>query len=164
MQRAREGHPHEPFEGAHVSRAFIVLACALLWLPLIAGCHRTPDEEQVRRAIAAAADAARNNDADGVLAQVSKDFIGNEGDFDRRDLQRFLALRAFRHDSTGVLVGPVSVKWQGDRLIATFTLTLTGGQPGSLLPEHAAVYAMSTAWRREGSHWRCYSADWQQKF
>lgn len=164
MQRAREGHPHEPFEGAHVSRAFIVLACALLWLPLIAGCHRTPDEEQVRRAIAAAAGAARNNDADGVLAQVSKDFIGNEGDFDRRDLQRFLALRAFRHDSTGVLVGPVSVKWQGDRLIATFTLTLTGGQSGSLLPEHAAVYAMSTAWRREGSHWRCYSADWQQKF
>ena len=151
------------FERTRASRGFAALACALLCLPLLAGCHRTPDEEQVRQSITAAADAARNNDADGVLAQVSKDFIGNEGDFDRRDLQRFLALRAFRHDSTGVLVGPVSVKWQGERLIATFTLTLTGGSAGSLLPDNAAVYAITTAWRREGSHWRCYSADWQQK-
>lgn len=151
------------FERVCVSRGFAVLACVLLLLPLISGCHRTPDEEQVRQAIAAAADAARNNDAGGVLAQVSKDFIGNEGDFDRRDLQRFLALRALRQDNTGVLIGPVSVKWQGERLIATFALTLTGGKSGSLLPDHAAVYAMTTAWRREGSHWRCYSADWRQK-
>ncbi|HET6911752.1 MAG TPA: hypothetical protein VFH71_00205 [Rhodanobacteraceae bacterium] len=148
------------FEGARAGRGFIALACMLLCLPMLAGCHRTPDEDQVRQAISAAADAARNNDADGVLDQVSKDFIGNEGDFDHHDLQRLLALRAFRHDSTGVLVGPVSVKWQGERLVATFTLTLTGGPSDSLLPDHAAVYAMTTAWRREGSHWRCYSADW----
>ncbi|HET7556485.1 MAG TPA: hypothetical protein VFK08_00250 [Rhodanobacteraceae bacterium] len=148
------------FEGARVGRGIIALACMLLWLPMLAGCHRTPDEEQVRQAISTAAEAARNNDADGLLEQVSKDFIGNEGDFDRRDLQRFLALRAFRHDSTGVLVGPISVKWQGERLLATFTLTLAGGDSGGLLPDHAAVYAMTTAWRREGSHWRCYSADW----
>lgn len=39
------------------------------------------------------------------------------------------ALRAFRHDSTGVLIGPISIERQGDRLIATFTMTLTGGNP-----------------------------------
>lgn len=150
------------FKGARGCRGFALLACVLL-LSLTSGCHRTPDEEQVRQAIASAAKAARNNDAEGVLAHVSKDFVGNEGDFDHRDLQRFLVLRALRHDNTGVLVGPVSVKWQGERLIATFTLTLTGGNPRSLLPDRVGVYAMNTAWRREGSHWRCYSADWQRK-
>lgn len=151
-------------EGARVGRGFVALACALLWLPLIAACHRTPDEERVRQSISAAADAARNNDADGVLAQVSDDFVGNNGDLDRRGLKQMLALRAFRHDSTGVVLGPISVQRQGDRLIAKFTLTLTGGKPDSLLPDQADVFAMSTAWKREGGDWRCYSATWKQKF
>lgn len=140
-------------------RGFAVLIVLAL-LPALSACHHGSDEDQVRQAIASAVTAARDNDADGVLAQVSADFIGNNGDLDRRDLKRMLALRAFRHDSTGVLAGPISIERQGDRLIATFTLTLTGGKPDSLLPDHADVFAMSTAWKRESGHWRCYSAQW----
>jgi ketosteroid isomerase-like protein len=133
-------------------------------LPALSACHRGSDEDQVRQAIASAATAARNNDADGVLDHVSDDFTGNDGYLDRHGLKQMLALRAFRQDSTGVLVGPVSVERRGDRLIATFTLTLTGGKPGSLLPDQADVFAMSTAWKREGREWRCYSATWKRKF
>jgi ketosteroid isomerase-like protein len=136
----------------------------LLVLAALSACHHGSDEDQVRQAIASAATAAQDNDADGVLAQVSDDFVGNDGDLDRRSLKQMLALRAFRHDSTGVLVGPVSVERQGDRLIATFTLTLTGGKPDSLLPDQADVFTMSTAWKREGRDWRCYSATWKQRF
>lgn len=136
---------------------------ALLAIAMLAGCHRTPDEQQVRQAISDAAVAARNNDADGVLALVSDDFVGNEGDLDRDGLRRLLALRAFRHDSTGVLIGPVSIERQGDRLIATFSLTLTGGRPDSLLSDQADSFPMSTAWRRERGRWRCYSATWKQE-
>ena len=150
------------FEGARVSRGFVALACALLWLSLIAACHRTPDEDQVRQAITSAATAARDNDADGVLAQVSDDFVGNDGDLDRHGLKQMLVLPAFRHDSTGVLLGPISVERQGDRLIAKFTLTLTGGKPDSLLPDQADVFAMTTAWRREGNRWECYNATWSR--
>lgn len=150
-------------------RFCIALVAALMLLPTLAGCHRTADEEQVRQAIAAGAAAARGNDVDGVMAQVSDDFVGNDGDVDRRSLRRMLALRAFRHDSTGVLTGPIAIERKslpgtgGDRLVATFTLTLTGGKPGSLLPDQADVFAMSTAWRKEGSHWRCYSASWSSR-
>lgn len=151
------------FEGTRAGRGFALLSCMLLWLPMLAGCHRTPDEEQVRQAISAAADAARGNDADGVLAQVSDDFTGNDGELDRHGLKQMLVLRAFRQDSTGVLIGPISVERQGDRLIATFTLTLTGGKPGDLLPDQADIFAMSTAWKREGRHWRCYSATWSSR-
>ena len=127
---------------------------------LLGACHRTPDEQQVRQAIADAAVAARGNDTDGVLAAVSDDFTGNDGEFDRHALRQMLVLRTLRHDSTGVLIGPVSIERQGDRLIAGFTLTLTGGKAGSLLPDQADVYRMTTAWRRDGGHWRCYSANW----
>ncbi len=130
---------------------------------VLCACHRTPDEEQVRQAIAAAATAARGNDADGVLAVVSDDFVGNEGELDRHGLKQMLVLRAFRHDSTGALIGPVSIQHQGDRLIATFTLTLTGGKAASLLPDQADVFAMTTAWKREGAQWRCYSAEWKRQ-
>lgn len=142
--------------------AIVVVLCVVMAVPQLAGCHRTSDEEQIRQNIAAAAGAARDDDTAGVLDVVSEDFTGNDGDLDRHGLRQLLALRVLRHDSTGVLVGPVSVERQGDRLIATFTLTLTGGKPDSLMPDQIAVYAMTTAWRRDGSKWRCYNATWKQ--
>lgn len=134
-----------------------LLACALL------ACQRAPAEQQVRQAIDAAANAARANDTSGVLAIVGDDFSGNEGDLDRQGLRRLLALRALRQDKTGVLVGPVSFQHQGDRIIARFNLVLTGGKPGDLLPDAHAILAMTTAWRRDGGKWVCYSAYWTQR-
>jgi ketosteroid isomerase-like protein len=138
-----------------------IVALAMLACVALGACHRAPDEEQVRQALASAAAAARNNDADGVLAVVSDDFIGNEGELDRRGLKQMLVLRAFRKDSTGVLVGPVSMERQGERLIARFTLTLTGGKPDSMLPDQADVFALTTAWRKDSGRWRCYNASWK---
>ena len=147
-----------------VLRTFAGLAFLCVLAMLCVGCHRTSDEVQVREAITAAATAARDNDADGVLGTTSDDFIGHDGVMDRHGLRQMLALRALRHDSTGVLVGPITVERQGDRLVATFTLTLTGGRTDSLLPDQADLFDMTTAWRREGRHWRCYSANWRRRF
>lgn len=134
----------------------------LLIVALLGGCQRTPAEQQVREAIEAAVAAARSNDTHGVLAVVSDDFTGNDGDFDRNGLRRLLAIRALRQDQTGVLVGPISFEHRGDRIVATFKLVLTGGKSGDLLPTDSAIYAMTTAWRRDGSHWRCYNATWKR--
>jgi hypothetical protein len=139
------------------------IACLALAAWMLAGCHRAPAEQQIREAIGAAATAARANDTHGVLAVVSKDFSGNDGEMDRHGLRQLLAVRALRQDKTGVLVGPVSFKHNGDRIIAKFNLVLTGGKPGDLLPEQSAIYAMTTAWRLEGGDWRCYSARWEGK-
>lgn len=128
----------------------------------LAGCHRAPAEQLVREAIDAAAVAARANDTHGVLDVVSDDFTGNEGALDRGGLRRLLAVRALRQDKTGVLIGPVSFEHRGERIVAKFNLVLTGGKPGDLLPDQSAVYAMTTAWRREGGTWKCYSATWMR--
>jgi ketosteroid isomerase-like protein len=132
----------------------------LLAATLLAGCHRAPAEQQIHDAIEAAATAARANDTSGVLDVVSDDFTGNEGDLDQRGLRRLLAVRAFRQDKTGILIGPITFDRKGDRVIAHFNLVLTGGRQGDLLPDQSAVYAMATAWRREGGEWRCYNATW----
>ncbi len=134
--------------------------CMLLVIAVSAGCQRTPAEQQIRQAIDAAAAAARANDTPGVLDVVADDFTGNDGDFDRRGLHRLLALRALRQDKTGVLIGPVTFEHKGERIVASFNLVLTGGNPGALLPEQSAVYAMTTAWRQEGGKWVCYNAAW----
>jgi ketosteroid isomerase-like protein len=132
----------------------VLMACVLV------GCHHAPAEQQIRQAIEAASTAARANDTHGVLAVVSDDFSGNDGDLDRHGLRQLLAVRALRQDRTGVLVGPVSFERKGDRFVAKFNLVLTGGKPGDLLSDRSAIYAMTTAWRREGGKWICYNAVW----
>jgi ketosteroid isomerase-like protein len=149
-------------ENCPKTRRVFLASCAVLAIGVLAACHQMPAEQQVRQAIDVAAAAARINDASGVLAVVSDDFTGNDGDVDRRGLQRLLALRALRQDHTGVLVGPVSFERRGNRIIAKFNLVLTGGKPGDLLPAHSAIYSMTTAWRHEGSRWRCYNASWTE--
>lgn len=147
--------------GSGIPRAW--LGCALLVLSLaLAACHHAPAEQQIHQAIDAAAAAARANDVSGVLAVVSDDFTGNDGDLDQRGLHRLLAFRVLRQDATGVLVGPVTFEHKGDRIVARFNLVLTGGKPGDLLPDQSAIYAMTTAWRREGGDWKCYSATWSR--
>lgn len=140
----------------------------MLAMLALADCHRAPAEQQIRHAIDTAATAARADDVHGVLDVVSDDFSGNDGELGRRGLRQLLAVRALRQDKTGVLIGPVSFERKGlprtrsggDRIIAKFNLVLTGGKPGDLLPGQSAIYAMTTAWRREGGDWVCYSAHW----
>lgn len=151
---ARAGHS-KTHRIAHAILLMLVLA-------MLAACHRAPAERQIRQAIDTAATAARANDTHGVLAVVSDDFSGNDGEMDRHGLRQLLAVRALRQDRTGVLVGPIAFEHRGDRIIAKFNLVLAGGKPGDLLPDQSAIYAMTTAWRREGGDWICYNANWSR--
>ncbi len=143
---------------ANLRIAMLMVATVLA----MSACHRAPAEQQIAQAIDAAVTAARSNDVRGVLAVVSDDFTGNEGDLDRHGLRQLLAIRALRQDQTGVLVGPMSFEHRGNRIIAKFNLVLTGGKPGDLLPDQSSIYTMTTAWRQEGGDWKCYSATWSR--
>jgi hypothetical protein len=133
--------------------AFVLLATSL------PGCRRTPDEVQVREAIAATAQAAEAGSASDVGAPLSDDFEGNAGELDRRGLTAMVRLLALRGEHIGVTMGPVSVEHRGERMVATFTVTLTSG--GKLLPDQLGVYRVESAWRKEDGEWRCYTASWK---
>jgi hypothetical protein len=138
-------------------------ACLLIVLTLFAlalsACRRTPDEEQVRAAIAAIAQAAEAGSAGDVGASLSEDFDGNAGQLDRRGLTGTVRLLALRGEHIGVTMGPVSIEPRGERMVATFTVTLTSG--GRLLPDQLGLYQVESAWRKEDGEWRCYTARWK---
>ena len=135
---------------------------ALAGVLLLAACHRVPDEQRIRDAVAAMQAAVEARDPRGFMRFVSADFTGNDGQVDRDGLHNLLRAEVLRNESVGVTLGPIDVDLQGDRATVQVTATLTGGS-GGLLPERGAIYAITSGWKREGSEWRCYNAAWQQK-
>lgn len=139
----------------------ILIAGALFLLALVLpGCRRPPDETRVRKAIAAMAQAAEAGSAGDLAEPLSEDFDGNGGRLDRRKLTGMVRLLALRGDHVGVTMGPVSIEHRSERMVATFTVTLTSG--GKLLPDQMGVYQVESAWRDEDGDWRCYTATWKR--
>lgn len=137
-----------------------VLLAALLVGMALTACRRTPDEAQVRAAIAAAVQAAETGSGSDLGALLTSDFDGNAGELDRRGLLRMVVGAKLRGERLGATTGPVTVDPRGDRLVANFSVTLTGG--GRVLPDRLGVYRVETDWRRDGGRWRCYRAAWQR--
>jgi hypothetical protein len=129
-------------------------------LAVVSGCHRTPDDEQVRKAIAAAEAGAEAGSASDTVGGLSDDFDGNGGQLAKRDLANLVRVFALRGQKVHALVGPISVEKRGDRQIATFTVTLTAG--AGVLPENAGAYEVETGWRKDGSEWHCFTATWKR--
>lgn len=137
-----------------------LLTALIVLIAGVSACRHTPDEEQVRQAIAAVSRAAEAGSANGVIAPLSEDFDGNSGELDRRSLGNMIRLVALRGEHVGVTTGPVSLEHRGSRIVATFTVALTSGS-GALLPGRLGVYRVESAWREEDGRWRCYSASWK---
>ena len=144
-----------------VKKAVCLLAVLALLSTCLTACRRTPDEAQVREAIAAVAKAAEAGSASDVGASLSEEFDGNAGSLDRRGLVNMVRMLALRGEHIGVTMGPVSIEPRGERLLATFTVTLTSGG-GRLLPDQLGVYQVESAWRNEDGTWRCYTAKWKR--
>ncbi|MDR6935057.1 hypothetical protein [Luteibacter sp. 3190] len=137
--------------------AAVAMSLALAGL---GGCRHAPDETRVRDAIAATAEAAEAGKAGDTVAALTEDFDGNAGQLDRRSLANLVRVFALRGQKVHVLMGPVDVDRRGERMTATFTVTLTAG--AGVLPENAGAYVVETGWRREGGDWRCFTATWKR--
>jgi len=140
-------------------RPFLLVFAAVLTL---AGCARKPDEQRLRETIAAMQSAVEQSKPRDFIARVATDFTGNEGSVDRDGLGNILRVAALRNEKIGVTIGPIAVQLQGERATADLTATLTGGS-GGLLPERGAIYAIHSAWKKDGAEWRLYNATWEQK-
>ena len=135
------------------------LACAVLAL---AACARKPDEQRLRETIAAMQTAVEQGRPRDFMASVAPDFTANEASVDHDGLANILRVAALRNEKIGVTLGPIDVTLQGSRATADVTATLTGSS-GGLLPERGAIYAIHSAWKKEGAEWRVYSATWEQR-
>ncbi len=132
---------------------------ASLALLSLGGCRHTSDDAQIRAAIAAVAEAAEAGKTGGVVALLSEDFDGNGGELDRRTLANLVRITALRGERIGVTTGPISIERRRQRMVATFTITLT--RSSRLLPDQMGLYQVESAWRKGDGEWRCYSANWK---
>jgi len=144
-----------------ITKNLCLMALLAMLAISLAGCHRTDAEQQVRESIAAVAEAAEAGSASDIGKALSEDFDGNQGDLDRRGLLNMVRVLTLRGEHIGVTLGPVSVEPRGERLVATFTVSLSSGS-GSLLPDRLGVYQVETAWREEQGEWLCYVASWKR--
>jgi ketosteroid isomerase-like protein len=138
------------------------IAIVLLMAILLAGCSRTPEEQRIRNAITAMQKAVQAHQPRDFMTYVSADFAGEDGTVDREGLANILRIQVLRNDEVGVILGPIDIQMQGSRATVHVTATVTGGS-GGLLPEHGAIYAITSGWKKDGSDWRCYNASWEQK-
>ena len=134
------------------------IGICLLCAALLAACARTPDEQRIRTAITTMQHAMETHDLRGFMAYVSQDFTGNDGEFDRTGLANLLRIEVLRNEQIGVTLGPIDVEMQGDRATVHVTATLTGGIGRICCRSTAAIYAITSGWKRDGSDWRCYNA------
>jgi hypothetical protein len=151
------GKPHCSADRSGPMRAPILLAILLGAIPC--ACHRVPDEEAIRAAIAATAAAASARDGADVLGHVAEDFAGNDGEFDRDRLAAMLRVRLLAARSLSVRTGPVDVAVDGDRARATFDATFSDSS-GRWIMDRRRTLHFVTGWRRSGGAWRCYNARW----
>jgi len=136
------------------------IALAFLLIAAVAGCRHTPDEERVRKAIAATVEGAEAGKAGGTVEALTDDFDGNAGQLDKRSLANLVRLYAVRGQSIRVLMGPTTIEPRGDRIVASFTVTLAAGV--GVLPDNAGAYQVETGWRKDGGEWRCFTATWKK--
>jgi hypothetical protein len=141
-----------------MSRPWIALV--FLLLAALVGCRHTPDEEQVRKAIAATAAGAEAGKARDTVEALTDDFDGNAGQLDKRSLANLVRVFALRGQTIHVLMGPTTIEPRGERMVATFTVTLTAG--AGVLPDDAGAYRVETGWRKDDGTWRCFTATWKK--
>jgi hypothetical protein len=139
-----------------------LISCFAASLLLLAACSRKPDEQRIREAVAAMRTAMEAGTPRDFMAFVTPDFTGNAGTIDHDGLFNILRAIVLRNEKIGVTLGPIDVELQGARATLHVTTTLMGGS-GGLLPKRGAIYSIISGWRREGSDWRCYNAQWEQK-
>jgi hypothetical protein len=158
---AYSGKPHctEIPPMIRLRKAACLLSVLVLCTVALSGCRHTPDEVQVREAIASIVHAAETNAASDVTAPLSDDFDGNAGELDRRALANMVRFFALRGEHIGVTMGPIAIDHRGERMVATFTVTLTSGS--HLFPDQLGVYEVESAWRKDDGKWRCYTASWK---
>lgn len=137
-----------------------LLASLIVLAVTLTGCRHTPDEEQVRQAIAATSTAAEAGKPGGTVEALTDDFDGNGGQLDKRGFTNLLRVFALRGQKIEVLMGPVTVEPRGQRMLASFTVTLTAGT--GILPDNAGAYEVETGWLKDDGTWRCFTATWKK--
>jgi hypothetical protein len=77
-----------------------------------------------------------------------------------RDARRVLLGAFLRNEKITVTAVVSDVRVEGDRAFARVRVVATGG--AGLLPERGQRWDFDTTWRRVGSRWQVFNAEWRE--
>lgn len=138
------------------------LACSVVTIfVLLAGaCTRSPSEQALRETMDAMHAAGEGRAVGDFMEHVADDFVGNGGEFDRRQLELMLRALAMRHQTIGVTRTAVQIDITGDRAVVHMQILVTGGS-GGMLPDSGQLFDTESAWRFASGAWELGSATWK---
>ncbi len=133
--------------------------CIAAALSLVA-CSRSDPERELRAAIADMQAAVEAREMSRFLKHVADDFARQSGGFDRKEITRTLAGVFLSNQKINVVLTIREVKIAGKQATVVFNALATGGE--GLLPERAQGWDFISEWRRDGSEWKVFSAEWKE--
>ena len=133
--------------------------CMFATVLAVAACARQPDADAIRAAIHEMAGAAKAQSSADVLARISEDFTGSDGEVDRSQLADLLRVQLLGRRTIGVSLGTIDVEVSADRATAIFDATVTDAS-GRWIADRREVLHFVTGWHLESGTWRCYNAKW----
>jgi ketosteroid isomerase-like protein len=136
------------------------LLIAFATLGLLAACGRSDPEKELRAAVDKMQAAIQAKDASGFLEHLADDFTRESGNFDKKEARRILAGVFLTNQNINVVATVREVKIDGQRATAQIGVLATGSS--GLLPERGQSWVFTTNWRREGSQWRLFNAEWKE--
>jgi hypothetical protein len=93
------------------------------------------------------------------MAYVAEDFEGQDGEFNKDQLNGLLLYYLRRYAQLNAQLLPVKVESRGEDLAeATFQVLLTGGE--GVLPQSGQLVDVSSSWKRKDGEWLLQTARW----
>lgn len=138
-------------------RYYCVFFLSICWLFLLAGCSKTPDEQQIRNAIDEIESAVQNRQTGPVLEHLADNFRGPH-DMDTRQVRQLMAVHYLRNQNINVVLAGMQVEISGINARVSFNAAVTGG--AGMLPERLRYYDIDTQWRKLDGDWLIIRADW----
>lgn len=129
---------------------------------LLAGCGKTPDEEQINQNLAAIEEAVENKSFDQLQQYLHADFLANER-MGAMEAGRLLAMYGRQHRRLGVTVMGSKTVMDAtfpDRADTTVSVVVTGSS--GRLPNDGSVRSVRLEWVKDGGDWLIRRANWQR--
>jgi hypothetical protein len=142
-------------------RIALTLPVALAALSTLAACSRSDPERELRETIARMATAIETREPARLLDHLAEDFTRESGGFDKQDAKRLLAGVLLRNERIDIANVVTDVEVTGNQAKARVRVIAAGSASG-LLPERGQTWDFTTAWRRDGSKWVVFNAQWRE--
>jgi hypothetical protein len=127
---------------------------------MLMACSSKPTEVALKQTIAELKAAGEARDMSAFMEHVADDFSGQQGEYNKTALSRYLLAIRVRTSNIGITTTYEKLDITGNAARVQMSVLLTDS--GGVLPENGQYLRADTTWRYVSGEWLLVSADWRQ--